>query len=38
MFNSYEKLAQDKFEENVPHFETKNRQTKKQIDESGYRV
>lgn len=34
MFNTYEKLAQDKFEENVPQFETKNRKTKKQIDES----
>jgi len=34
MFNTYEKLAQDKFEENVPEFETKNRKRKKQIDES----
>lgn len=34
MFNTYEKLAQDKFEENVPQFETKNRKRKKQIDES----
>lgn len=34
MFNIYEKLAQDKFEENVPQFERKNRKRKKQIDET----
>ncbi|XP_029341219.1 uncharacterized protein LOC115033197 [Acyrthosiphon pisum] len=31
MFNTYEKLAQDKFEENVPQFETKNRKRKNKL-------
>lgn len=34
MFNNYDKLAGDKFKENISQFEIKNRKRKKQSDES----